>query len=214
MSVEVRRGFVDVEGWQAHYRELGNASLPKLVMFHGSPGSGFSLVPLMRALAKDRHVLAIDSRGNGDSTAFEQETPTIAEYANAHLGVLNALGLERFDVYGYHTGTAICTELSIGHVERINKVILDGVSVFSPDESSELFANDHAPDIPITAEGTQLFQAWNMVRDAHLFWPWWDRGQKNIRDLGLPDANYLHGETIEVLKSCGTYYQSYRAALR
>lgn len=214
MSDELRRRFVDLGDWQAHYRELGQANKSTLVMFHGSPGSSFSLVPLMRALAKDRHVVAIDSRGNGDSTPFEHDAPSIADYANAHWDVVDAVGFDHCDIYGYHTGAAICTELSIKHGDRIKKVILDGVSVFSPDEQSDLFDHDHAPDIPVTLEGTQLLQAWNMVRDAHLFWPWWDHGRDNIRDLGLPDAEYLHGETIEVLKSCRTYYQSYRAALR
>lgn len=214
MRTELRRRFVDLDNWQAHYRELGETGRPPLVMFHGSPGSGFSLVPLMRALAVERHVIAIDSRGNGDSTPFPLNAPTITDYANAHWEVVDAIGLERFDIYGYHTGAAICTQLSIDHGDRINKIILDGVSVFSPDEQGELFDNDHAPNIPIDLEGTQLLRAWNMVRDAHLFWPWWDHARENMRDLGLPNAEYLHGEAIEVLKNCSSYFQSYRAALR
>ncbi|MBM3571134.1 MAG: alpha/beta hydrolase [Alphaproteobacteria bacterium] len=121
--------------------------------------------------------------------------------------------MDRFDIYGYHTGAAICTELSGRHHDRIKRIVLDGVSVFSPDARANLLGNNHAPDIPIDLNGTQLMAAWTMARDAHLFWPWWQRGAENIRGLGLPSAEQLHGEVLEVLKACRTYYKSYRAAL-
>ena len=66
LRTELRRRFVDLDNWQAHYRELGETGRPPLVMFHGSPGSGFSLVPLMRALAVERHVCLLYSSDAAD----------------------------------------------------------------------------------------------------------------------------------------------------
>jgi len=51
------------------------------------------------------------------------------------------------------------------------------------------------------------------VRDAHLFWPWWNRTQDRRRDRGLPSADALHDEVLELLKGLRTYHMSYRAAL-
>lgn len=214
MTTEIRRGFVDLAEGQAHYRTCGDHNLPPLVMFHGSPGSSYSLVPLMRHLAAGRRVVAIDTLGNGDSSPTAMTEPEIADLADAHWRAIAGLGLRHVDLYGYHTGAAICAELSIRHGDGIRRIVLDGVSVFDPSDSSDLLTHDHAPDILVDLDGTQLMAAWSMVRDAHLFWPWWDRRADHRRALGLPSAEYLHGEVIEVLKACRTYFRSYRAALR
>ncbi|MGH7041612.1 MAG: alpha/beta hydrolase [Acetobacteraceae bacterium] len=212
--MRIRRAFVDVPDGQAHCRLLGDPSLPALVALHGSPGSGYSLMPLAQHLATGRHVIALDTLGNGDSSPAGVAEPDIAYLAEAHMAAIDALGLDRFDLYGHHTGAALCTELSIRHAGRIGRIVMDGVSVFEPGESAGLLAHDHAPDIVPDMAGTQFAAAWTMVRDAHVFWPWWDRRVESLRGLGLPDAGYLHGEALEVLKASRTYYHSYRAALR
>ena len=212
--MDVRRGFVDVAHGQMHYRCCGAATLPALVMFHGSPGSGYSLMPLAAHLAARRRVIVLDTPGNGDSAPLPQPQPDIADIAAAHWQAIVALGLGVIDLYGYHTGAAICTELAIGHGAQLRRIVMDGVSVFDPAESTALLAHNHAPVIVPDHEGTQLLRAWTMVRDAHIFWPWWDRRGTARRGLGLPSAEYLHGEVVEVLKACGTYNRSYDAALR
>lgn len=214
MERQIRRGFVDVAEGQIHYRACGDDALPVLVMFHGSPGSSFSLVPLMRHLARARHVVAIDTMGNGDSSPAAPEQPEIADLAGGHMRAVDALGLTRYDLYGYHTGTAISTEIAVSRPDAVRRIVLEGVSVFSAGDQSNLFDNDHAPDIPPDLSGTHLVAAFQMVRDAHLFWPWWDRRAEARRPLGLPSADYLNGETIEVLKACRSYFLSYNAALR
>lgn len=214
MDTGVTRGFVDALEGQCHYRACGDEGLPILLMFHGSPGSSFSLVPLMRHLASERRVIAFDTFGNGDSSPSRVEEPEIQDLAGSLIRVIDAMGLKEFDLYGYHTGTAICTEISIALPQRVRRIVLEGVSVFSVDDQRHLLDNNHAPDIPIDLSGIHLMAAWTMVRDAHLFFPWWDRGAAARRPLGLPSPDYLNGEVIEVLKSPRTYFKSYQAALR
>lgn len=214
MERPITRGFVDVDEGQLHYRACGDPSAPVLVMSHGSPGSSFSLEPLMRHLAAGRRVVAFDTMGNGDSTPTRTERPTIADLADGHMRAMDALGLGVVDLYGYHTGTAISTEIAIARPDRVRRLVLEGVSVFDPTDRANLFDNDHAPDIAPDLSGTHLLAAWSMVRDAHLFWPWWDRRASARRPLGLPDAATLTRETIEVLKASQTYHRSYNAALR
>lgn len=214
MSGVIRRGFVDIAEGQAHYRTCGNAGLPVLLMFHGSPGSSFSLTPLMRHLGKGRRVIALDTLGNGDSSPASQDTPEISDLADAHMRAIDALGLKEYELYGYHTGTSICTEIAIARPDRVKRIVLEGVSVFSGGDQTNLYSNNHAPDIPIDLSGMHLMSAWTMVRDAHLFWPWWNRTAEGRRSLGLPSATYLNTETIEVLKASRTYFKSYNAALR
>lgn len=212
--MDVRRYFVDVGDRQALYRSLGDPALPPLVMFHGSPGSSFSLMPLARHLAAGRRIVALDTPGNGDSSPAPMDEPTIGDYAEMHLAAIDAIGLETVDLYGYHTGASIAIELSIRHPDRVRRIVLDGVSLFDAAAQRHLLGNDHAPHIVPDHEGSQLSRAFIMVRDAWIFWPWWARGGDKLRGLGLPDTRYLHDEVLEVLKSVSTYHLSYRAALR
>jgi pimeloyl-ACP methyl ester carboxylesterase len=209
----VRRGFVDIEEGQVHYRSCGNRGNPPLVMLHYSPGSSYSLMPLALAFAEKRWVIALDSLGNGDSSPPARKDPKIPYYANAHWRALKKLGIEVFDLYGYHTGASMAIEIAIAAPESVRKMILDGVSLFSPQDLDRLMGNDHAPQIPVDQEGTQLQKCWMMVRDAHFFFPWWDRRPEAWRDHALPSAEYLHGEVLEVLKAVSTYHLTYRAAL-
>ncbi len=224
MDIRMRRGFADVPDGQIHYRRFGNGTLRPLVMLHGSPGSAYSLAPLARHLADGREVYALDTLGNGDSSPARMPEPDIPYLAQAHFAAIQAIGLERFDLYGYHTGTALSTEIAIRHPSHVCRMVLDGLSIFNAKTTGDYWAertgspgqqkDDHAPDIEVDYNGTQFLRAWTMVRDAHLFWPWWDRRASHRRDLGLPSAEYLHGEVLEILKSSRTYFLSYRAALR
>lgn len=209
-----RRGFVDVPGGQVHFRTAGAPGAPHLVMFHGSPGASFSLVPLLERLGRRFHVYALDTRGNGHSTPHELPDPEIADYAAAHLEAIDALEIDRCSLYGFHTGTAIATEIALERPALVQNMIFEGVSVFDPDEAGSLVAGGHAPDIVPDLSGAHLMQAWTMVRDAYLFWPWWQRRQSTRRSLGLPPAEVLTGEAIEILASSRSYFKSYAAALR
>ena len=211
----IRRGFADVAEGQVHYREAGCstevAPLP-LVMLHASPGSAKGLEPMMKVLAKRRRVVATDTLGNGDSSAPVGDTPALAYFADAHLRALDSLDIRRFDLYGSHTGANIACEIAIAHPERVNRLILDGVSLYSDAERADMLEH-YAPDVVFDQNGTQLQSIWHFVRDVYLFWPWYRRDAANRRNLGLPPADELHDKVVEVLKAARTYPIAYRAAI-
>jgi pimeloyl-ACP methyl ester carboxylesterase len=213
MSHGIRRHFVDVREGQVHYRDCGDPANPVLAMFHASPGSSWSLSPLITELAKSRYVLALDTLGNGDSSPPEGDEPDVAYFADAHVRALQAIGVQSCDFYGTHTGAAICAEVSISHPHMVRRLVMDGVSLFDPKMRDSMLSNNHAPALSPDHAGSQLLRAWTLIRDAHLFWPWWNRVPAQRRDRGLPSADYLHAEVVEVLKALTTYHKSYRTAL-
>ena len=210
-EVKVRRGFVGIAEGQVHYRAAGLAAetptRPTLVMFHASPGSARALEPLLRAFGGSRRVIAPDTLGNGDSAPPALSDPDIAYYADAHLRAMDALRLGRVDLYGTHTGASIAIEIARRQPQRLRRVVLDGVSLFEGPDQEALIANQ-APELHADLGGTQLLKVWHMVRDAQLFWPWWDRRASARRPLGLPSAESLHDGTLEILKSINTYHLS------
>ena len=211
----IRRGFIDIEEGQVHYRQAGDrrpGQLP-LVMFHASPGSSRSLEPLMQVLAQTRWVIAPDTLGNGDSCAPALADPELAYFAQAHVRVLTSLGIERFDVWGAHTGANIACEIGIEQPHRVRSVIIDGIGLYSVTEQADLLAH-YLPQVNIDPQGSQFHRLWNFVRDAYLFWPWYRPDSEHRRPSGLPPADELHDKAVEVFKAARTFHLSYRAALR
>lgn len=211
-DVQIRRGFVDVDEGQIHYRACGAAPNPVLVMVHGSPGGSRALVPLMEVLGESFHIYAPDTLGNADSSPATTDNVDIPYLADGLLRALDGLGLGDVFLWGSHTGGNIALEASIAQPERVRKLVLDGVGLY-PDDEREGLVRNHAPAITPDGEGSQFNWAWHFVRDGHLFWPWWRREGGRAREVGLPGPDELHDQVMDVLKSIRTFHHSYRAAL-
>lgn len=206
----IKRGFADISHGQIHYRHAGGDG-PPLVMLHASPGSSRQLEPLMTAFAPTRRVIAPDTLGNGDSAPPREARPTIDSLAAGALEALDALGLDRFDLYGTHTGASIAATIALLRPDRVRRLVLDGVGLYTPAEQAAILA-DYLPEVPVDHQGLHVLWAWQFCRDTYLFWPWFRHDRTGVRDVGLPPAETLHAKFVEVMKAYGTYRASYRAA--
>ncbi|GAB3114176.1 hypothetical protein GCM10027288_32780 [Bordetella tumbae] len=215
----VLRGFVTLPDCQVHYRTASPASpepdgtspIP-LVMLHASPGSAKLLEPLIARLGNSRTVYAPDTLGNGDSSAPVSDQVDIRYFAQVHVQAIDQLGIERFDLYGSHTGANIACEIAIAYPGRVRKLILDGVSQYTDDERDDMLKH-YAPGVDIDMNGGQLAWIYQFVRDVYLFWPWYKRDAAHRRSIGLPSADELHDKAVEVIKATRTYHIPYRAAI-
>lgn len=205
----IRRAFADLTTRQVHYRQAGDG--PPLLMLHASPGSSKQLEGKIEAMSAHRRVIAPDAPGNGDSTPLAIAAPAIPDYAAAAVEFLDAMGLERCDVYGTHTGANIGMELSILAPDRVGRLVLDGVGLYTEEARQHYLANYARPITP-NLDGRHLLQAFMFCRDQYLFWPWFETAAKNRRDGGLPSAQVLHEWVVEVCKSLTTYHLAYNAA--
>ncbi len=205
----IRRRFLDVPFGQMHYRTAGEG--PVLVLFHASPGSSRQLEALIRAFAVTHQVIAPDTPGNGDSDPLPIASPAIADYAAAMVQFIAALGVERADVYGSHTGSCIAAEVAILAPHQVRRVIHDGAGVFTPEEVAAHLAHYARPFEP-DLDGAYLMRAFMFCRDQFLFFPWYARSRKARRDSGMGSAQALHLWVVEVLKAATTYPLGYRAA--
>ena len=216
-GAQILRGFVSIAEGQVHYRTaspLDAAAAAKrlpLWMIHASPSSSVALVGLMRELARTRRVFAPDTLGNGDSAPAAPAQPDIAYYADSSLRVMDALGIEKVDLYGSHTGAHIVTEMALARPDRFGRMVLDGIAMFSPEDKADFLAN-YAPAMEPDAFGTQLHWAWHFVRDQGWFFPYFRRDAAHTRGVNMPSVEGLHNAVIEVLKAIRTYHFAYRAA--
>lgn len=205
---------MQIDEGQVHYREAGvpMPGQPPLILLHASPGSAKTLEPLLRAFGAHRYVVAPDTLGNGDSCAPASDDADIAYFADAQLRSFTAMGIDRFDIYGTHTGANIACEIAIRNPSRVRSLIVDGIALYNEQEQKDLLDN-YLPDVSMDLNGSQLNLVWHFVRDAYLFWPWYRKDAQHRRSTGLPTAGDLHDKVVEVLKAARTFHIPYRAAL-
>lgn len=212
----IDRAFVRVAEGLVHYRSTpGLSSRRPLILLHASPGSSRGLVPLMRALHAQSDapvVIAPDTPGNGDSFAPPLDIPDIPWFVDALVRTLDALGIEKADLYGAHTGARTACEAAAARPDRFGTVIFDGIGDYSP-EMRQLLLENYAPPMLPDDYGQQLIWAFHFVRDQALHFPYFQRDPEHrLMTRPVPDADDLHERTLEVLKALRSYHKPYRAA--
>jgi pimeloyl-ACP methyl ester carboxylesterase len=219
VPTQVFRSFLSLDDRQIHYRSSGlpieaqTERLP-LCMAHASPGSSFSLVPLMRELAQGRAVFAPDMEGNGDSDPPLESEPEIAWYAERLARALDALNLDRVDLYGSHTGAQLACEFALMFPDRVGRLVFDGIALF-PDAARSDFLANYAPAMQPDDYGRHYLWAYGFMRDQFIHFPHFRRDVAHRRTVGdVPPAEVLHRYTMEVLKALQTYHLAYHAAFR
>src|SRR5690606_6044970 len=103
-------------------------------------------------------------------------------------------------------------ELALQNPDRVSRLILDGMSLYSDEQRADLLQR-YAPPVQLDLNGGQLNYIWHFVRDAFLFWPWYRRDAAHVRGVGLPSAEMLHEKVVEVLKATTTFHLAYNAAI-
>ena len=104
-----------------HYTERGSGR--PLLLVPGIPAIASDWAPLAERLAGSRRVIAYDNRGSGTSTVSPAPYTT-AQLAADAAGLLDALEIERADVFGMSLGGMIAQELALGWPERVHRLVL------------------------------------------------------------------------------------------
>ncbi|MPZ61895.1 MAG: alpha/beta fold hydrolase [Propionibacteriales bacterium] len=207
-----RRGFVDTSQGQVHYRYRQGSGRP-LVLFHASPGSAAMLLPLMARIRPSRSVYALDTLGNGDSCPPSDSVRGIEDFAHVAYEAMQGLGLSEVDVYGSHTGAHLAVELALTHPARIKHLVIDGMGLYSRSESAD-FEEEYCPAVEPTDHGSHLAWVWHFVTRGYMSFPWFSRSAASRTKVSVPDPDFLHIKSVEVLKALSTFRHSYLAAFR
>jgi pimeloyl-ACP methyl ester carboxylesterase len=96
---------------------------PPLLLVHGWPQTWYAWRLLMPALARDFTVVAVDQRGIGlsDKPHDVYDTGTVAADLVA---LMDALGHQRFALYGTDTGMPISYALAADHPDRVERLVV------------------------------------------------------------------------------------------
>ena len=128
--------YVETGGVRLHVVTGGNG--PPLLLVHGWPETWYAWRFVMPALARDFTVIAPDQRGIGlsDKPTDGYDTATIA---NDLVALMDALGHERFALYGTDTGMPIAYALAADHPDRVERLVVSEAPLPGVTPSPPLF---------------------------------------------------------------------------
>ena len=208
----INRAFTRIEEGEIHYRYAGSDSDEILYMIHSSPASSVILLPLIEQMSSSFKVIAPDTLGFGDSVVPTEEWPSAGDYADSVIRVMDSLEIESCHFFGSHTGAHIASEVAIKHPDRVKKLVLDGIAMFSDEERKE-YLEHYAPEIKPDEFGQHLVWAWNFVRDQFIYFPYFKKTSEHQRDeVSMPPPEFINKLVLEVLKGLTTYHKGYHAA--
>ncbi len=111
-----------------YYEEHGPAAGRPLVLIHGAlSGVGTSFGAVLPLLAAGRRVIAVELQAHGRTS--DADRPLTVEGCAADVaGLLDRLGIEVADVFGWSMGAAVALRLGTDHPSRVGRLVLASVS--------------------------------------------------------------------------------------
>ena len=208
----ITRHFATIGQRQVHYRRVGAG--PPVLILHQSPKNSAEQAPLMRRIAEAGcTAIAPDTPGFGQSDPLPHLADSaIDSFATGVADFMDAIGVARAPVYGFHTGASIATRLAALRPERVSLLIANGVLVLDEADRADFLAR-YLPPFEIRWDGSHLVWAWQRMRDQSIFFPWHRRtgASRMVRAPSAPEI--IHDNVMDLFAAGPAYAQGYRAAL-
>ena len=171
----------------------GRSGTRRIVLLPGIPGSARGEAHLIRALGRERGVLAVDPPGFGASSLSGQ--PDVADIAAATLAALLQLDSDDFDIAAIGESCGLgCALAALAPHARL--VLLDPV----PDEMRAELTR-HTSDVTPRRDGSHLLAAWHQLRDRTLWRPWYDAQPEFALNCGTdPDVGTLQDQLTDWMR--------------
>ncbi|WEK04960.1 MAG: alpha/beta hydrolase [Candidatus Devosia phytovorans] len=116
---------VEVNGMQMYYETSGTGD--PLIVLHGAYMNIPTMGEIIPRLAETHKVYAIEFQGHGRTNDIDRPV-TYPNLADDVATFMDALGIEKADVFGYSMGAAAGLRLAIDHPEKVDQLIAASVS--------------------------------------------------------------------------------------
>ena len=119
-----RDKFVVVNGLKLNYLEWGNQKQETILMLHGFANCAATWIPIAGSLAADRHVLALDQRGHGDSQWADPDKYRMSDFVSDLLCFIEALEAQRITIIGHSLGGAVAQYFAATCPGKIDRLVI------------------------------------------------------------------------------------------
>lgn len=208
---QVLCGYVDLSHGQMLVRKAGRGKGRPILYIPDTPGGTGASEPLLKELAQGRVAYALELPGTGESAPLPG--PSSVSFAEAIGEAIAALGLTEVDLYAEHMAAPLAIELAVLKPGLVKTLVLDGVPMLTQKERQDM-ALGYCPALEADMTGKHVIQAWHMLRDIELHWPWYD-GRRSATRVIDPEigGERLYLLMLDVLKQMPHYGEAAQAAL-
>jgi len=166
MTMPNSSAYAKVNGLEMYYEVHGadRDDRRPLVLLHGGVLTvGLTFQAVLPALAAERYVVAPELQGHGHTADTDREM-TVSNLASDVVALLDELGIERADFFGFSLGGLVALEVAVRHPGRVGRLVpasspyaQDGIrdEIRSPDQDSPL--------LPSQADFQQMADAYTAV---------------------------------------------------
>src|SRR2546421_2157113 len=116
---------VNVNGMRMYYEVSGTGD--PLVVLHGAYMNIPTMGAIIPRLARTHKVYALEFQGHGRTTDIDRPI-TYPNLADDVAAFMDAVGLQKADVFGYSMGAGAGLQLVIRHPDKVNKLIAASVA--------------------------------------------------------------------------------------
>jgi pimeloyl-ACP methyl ester carboxylesterase len=143
--------FVEADGIRFAYRRFGNPTGVPIVLLQHFMGNLDNYDPAITdMLAEGREVILTDNAAVGLSTGAAPES--VAGMARDAASLIDALGLEQVDLFGFSMGGYVAQQIAVDRPELVRRLLLvgtgprggDGMAQLAPD-TAPLFGKTYQP---------------------------------------------------------------------
>ena len=139
MTDATTTGYAPVNGLQMYYEVHGSGQ--PLVLLHGNLSTiGVDFGGIIPSLAKSRQVIAVEQQAHGHTADIDRPLTT-QNWTDDTVALLRHLGIERADVFGYSSGSAVAMQIALDHPELVGKLVLASASYRNEGLHPELMEN-------------------------------------------------------------------------
>src|SRR5690606_8286775 len=116
---------IPVNGMEMYYEVSGQGK--PIVVLHGAYMDIPTMGEIIPKLARTHRVYAIEFQGHGRTTDIDRPI-TYPNLADDVAAFMDAIGLEKADLFGYSMGAIAGLQFAIRHAEKVNKLVAASVA--------------------------------------------------------------------------------------
>jgi pimeloyl-ACP methyl ester carboxylesterase len=152
--------YAPVNGLQLYYEEHGSGDHPLVLLHGGLHTIDLSFGPLIPLLAPSHRLIAVEMQGHGRTADIDRE-PTYDNLADDVAALLDHLGVERADVFGFSLGGLVGIELGLRHPARVDRLVL--AAAHCRPEGYHDLSDPASVRMPTPAEFAEMEEAYRRV---------------------------------------------------
>jgi pimeloyl-ACP methyl ester carboxylesterase len=172
------------------YHEVHGTGPPLVVLHGGVLNAETCFGAMIPQLAERHQVIAVDLQGHGH-TADSDRPVTLATFAADVVGLLDHLGIDRADLFGFSLGSLVATEMAVTHPTRAGRLVLAAGHIRADGYHPEILdPAQTSPLLPTEADFEAMRLAYEAVApDPEHFFPFLEKMQPVVSAFqGWSDA--------------------------